>query len=178
MSLKTTVQCRDNGDIAISADIPLESIGATFKGKQDAEVAERLHAVTCSLASGLMKAIQGQKEAVKAANGPKEIKNTASKDYFRDASIDCVPVVLNCATSGGFTIVFTFAFRKCKTMCEIGFGTPIYEAMDAFALHAGEQLENLRFSYCGRELPRRSTPMDVSGHIFGFRPAMPILLTT
>ncbi|KAI7152495.1 hypothetical protein KC349_g8951 [Hortaea werneckii] len=161
MSLKTTVQWHDNGDIAISADISLETIDATFKGGQDTEFTDRLHAVTCSLAGGLMKAVQGQKEAVKAANGPEEIENTASKGDFRDASIDWVPVVLNCAASGGFTIVFTFAFQKHKTMCEIGFGTPMYEAMNAFALHAGEHLGNLRFSYCGRELPRHSTPMDL-----------------
>lgn len=178
MSLKTTVQWHDNGDIAISADISLGTIDATFKGGQDAEVTDRLHAVTCSLTGGLMKAVQGQKEAVKAAKGPKEIEDTASKEYVRDASIDWLPVVLNCATSGGFTIVFTFAFQKHKTMCEIGFGTPMYEAMNAFALHAGEHLENLRFSYCGRELPRRSTPMDVSDHIFDFRPAIAIPLTT
>ncbi|KAI7218673.1 hypothetical protein KC333_g3448 [Hortaea werneckii] len=161
MSLKTTVQWHDNGDIAISADMSLETIDATFKGGPNAEVTDCLHAVTCSLAGGLMKAVQGQKEAAKAAKGPKEIEDTASKGYHREASVDRVPVVLNCATSGGFTIVFTFAFQKHKTMCEIGFGTLMYEAMDAFALHAEEHLENLRFSYCDRELPRRSTPMDL-----------------
>lgn len=178
MSLKTTVRCRDDGDIAISANISLKSIGTTFNGNQPDEVAQRIQTVTCSLASGLIRAIQGQKEAGKAANGPEEIDSTASKRDFRDASIDWVPFILNCATSGGFTIVFTFAFQNHKTMCEIGFGTPMYEAMDAFARHAGEHLENLRFSYCGRELPRRSTPMDVSDQIFFFRSAMAILLTT
>lgn len=124
MSLKTTVQCHDNGELAMSAEIPLKGIGATFSGNQDAEVAQRLHAVTYSLAGGLMKALQDQVKAVETAKGPKEIKDAASEEDSRKASTG-VPPILNCAASGGFTLVFTFAFQRHNTMCEIS-STPRY----------------------------------------------------
>ncbi|KAI6909971.1 hypothetical protein KC318_g4062 [Hortaea werneckii] len=156
----TAEECHDNGELAMSADIPLKSIGATFSGNQDAEVAQRLHAVTYSLAGGLMKALQDQVKAVETAKGPKEIKDAASEENSRKAST-AAPPILNCAASGGFTLVFTFAFQTHNTMCEISFDTSIFEAMEAFATHAGEPLENLRFYYCDRKILHRCTPVDL-----------------
>ncbi|KAI7319783.1 hypothetical protein KC315_g9610 [Hortaea werneckii] len=151
---------RPNGTAEEDADLLAAFIGATFSGNQDAEVAQRLHAVTYSLAGGLMKALQDQVKAVETAKGPKEIKDTASEENSRKASTG-VPPILNCAASGGFTLVFTFAFQTHNTMCEISFDTSIFEAMEAFATHAGEPLENLRFYYCDREILHRCTPVDL-----------------
>ncbi|KAI6829620.1 hypothetical protein KC367_g7105 [Hortaea werneckii] len=144
----------------MSAEIPLKSTGASFNGTQDAEVAQRLHAVTCSLAGGLLKALQDEVKAVETAKGLKKIEDAVLKEDSRQAPTNSPPI-LNCVASGGFTIVLTFRFQTNKTMCEIGFDTSISEAMEAFATHAGEPLEKLRFYHYDREILRRCTPMDL-----------------
>ncbi|KAI7249600.1 hypothetical protein KC343_g1255 [Hortaea werneckii] len=151
MSLKTTVQCHNNGDLAMSADISLKSIGTTFNGNQPDEVAQRLQTVTCGLAGGLIKAVQGQAELGETAERPREIED-ASNEYFwtsNNVKTDRVPSILNCAASGEVTVVFNFRFETHVTMCRIGLTREFYEAVEAFAQHAGQPLEKLQFSHFG-----------------------------
>ncbi|KAI6864104.1 hypothetical protein KC323_g4852 [Hortaea werneckii] len=152
MSLKTTVQCHDNGDLVMSADVSMKSIGTTFIDNQPDEVAQRLQTVTCGLAGGLIKAVQGQAEAEETATGPKEIEDLASGQYLRTAKVDVtgrLPLILNCASSGETTVVFNFRFETHVTMCRIGLTREFYEALKAFAQHAAQPLEKLRFSHMG-----------------------------
>ncbi|KAI7278245.1 hypothetical protein KC345_g6094 [Hortaea werneckii] len=174
MPLKTTVQCHDNGDLAMSADISLKSIGTTFIGNQPDEVAQRLQTVACSLAGGLIKVVQGQAEAEETAKGPNEIEGLTSTEYFRTANkavTGRLPSILNCAASGEVTVVFNFRFETRVTMCRIGLTREFYEALKAFAQHAGQPLEKLRFSHLGDTrmtvgFPHGATPVDVGWNAF------------
>lgn len=174
MSLKTTVQCRDNGDLVMSADVSMKSIGTTFIDNQPDEVAQRLQTVTCGLAGGLIKAVQGQAEAEETATGPKEIEDLASGQYLRTAKVDVtgrLPLILNCASSGETTVVFNFRFETHVTMCRIGLTREFYEALKAFAQHAAQPLEKLRFSHMGDTrmtvgFLNGATPVDVSWNAF------------
>ncbi|GAB1731221.1 hypothetical protein NU195Hw_g8191t1 [Hortaea werneckii] len=169
MSLKTTVQCHDNGDLAMSADISLKSVGTTFIDNQPSEVAQRLQTVTCGLAGGLIKAVKGQAEAEGTAKDPEEIENLASNEYFRTANTAItgrLPSILNCAASGEVTVTFNFRFETHVTMCRIGLTRQFYEAMKAFASHVGQPLEELRITHFGdtRMTVRfhdGSTPVDL-----------------
>ncbi|KAI7378653.1 hypothetical protein KC336_g19347, partial [Hortaea werneckii] len=144
----TPKKCQDNGDLAMSADISLKSIGTTFNGNQPDEVAQRLQKVTCGLADGLIKAVRRQAEPGETVKRPKEIEEFASNEYFwttNNVHTGRMPSILNCAASGEVAIVFNFRFQTRVTMCRLGLTRELYEAMEAFAEHARQPLESLEF---------------------------------
>ncbi|KAI6790529.1 hypothetical protein KC361_g7881 [Hortaea werneckii] len=166
MSLKTTVQRHDSGDITMSADISLKSIGTTLNGDQPDQVAQRLQTVTCGLAGGLIKAVRGRTEPGETVKRPKEIEDFASNEYFRTAKIaiaDRLPLILNCASSGEVAVVFNFRFETRVTMCRIGITREFYDAVETFAQHAEQPHEQLRISHFGGVVAYLdgSTPIDL-----------------